>query len=474
MFRGSMIELCFPALRFDLLPKGAALNESRHVSASSELVASARRSLTTVASGLPTTRLTVGVNRIGSTTVELGQSLEVADRKWKEEVSRARSSTIGFNDIRANRSSSTGITSTTSNDVSVGGRAVESVWAGRPALAAALPDRRSAGDPVTPTLYVEALQRLASNLSMISHDVSGSANRSCSSTDTNLQKRKHSPTNENISAVLSHALVLVQETLSAKRSMFERGSRLAPFNSWQVGGDNEDLHVAALACLKAAAACKRAGDNTRGGIEWKHASDHGAGLALLTLLRRNGASLPTAATVAALELATGIAAVAGSSPLTAVQRTFTAAPSAAAIPRIDTSATAGVPIARDASVASRSEGNPLPFTQLSDVESQAQGETSKRRLTADVLRAVAEHEQSLQDSEVDVLLGLSGVGGGGSGCGDEWNIEDGHGASTDSSTASSSAACTAQSLEAVAYAAVCALASSSCGHDWRGAVRVCC
>jgi hypothetical protein len=76
-----------------------------------------------------------------------------------------------------------------------------------------------------------------------------------------------------------------------------------------------------------------------------------------------------------------------------------------------------------------------------------------------VLRAVAEHEQSLQDNEVDALLGLSSVG-----------------ASSTSSTSSSNGGDdnsehTAKSLESVAYAAVCALASSSCGYDWRGAVR---
>lgn len=76
-----------------------------------------------------------------------------------------------------------------------------------------------------------------------------------------------------------------------------------------------------------------------------------------------------------------------------------------------------------------------------------------------MLRAVAEHEQSLQDNEVDALLGLSSVG-----------------ASSTSSSSSSNGGDdnsehTAKSLESVAYAAVCALASSSCGYDWRGAVR---
>jgi len=253
-----------------------------------------------------------------------------------------------------------------SDDISVGGRAFDSVWASRPALAAVLPDRRCAGDPVTPTLYIEALQRLIASMSLgvihnggadvkfISND-SPSINSSQNSADSNTQEVNHSLTNEDISAVLSHALALVQETLSAKRSMFERGSRLAPFNSWQAGGDNEDLYAAALACLEAAAGAAKAYPVCDTGIasgdigiamkspleEARLVPDYNVGLELLALLRRNGANPSTAATVAALELATGAAAAAAT---------------------IDTETTAKVPTNRDAFIAPPSERKPLSPT----------------------------------------------------------------------------------------------------------------
>jgi pyruvate/2-oxoglutarate dehydrogenase complex dihydrolipoamide acyltransferase (E2) component len=191
----------------------------------------------------------------------------------------------------------------------------------------------------------------------------------------------------------------------------------------------------------------------------------GVALALLALLRRDGARVPLAATVAALHLAAGTAA-----PPVPPTRLLPPAPNGTAKSELAAATVArrGTAAAAVAAAAPWTREVPLRFAPRTHPPSRSPEAKAAATLAASVLRAVTEHAQILQDDEVDALLGISSGGGGG---GHDENDDDGGAVSGGDVPAGFASSAAAQALEAAGWAAARALGSPSCGHAWRGAVR---